>query len=238
MQEELNTLKRMDTWDLVDRPRDAKVVKNRWVLTRKVNDGQTRYKARLVAKGFTQRYGIDYHDTFSPVIGMTSIRLLLSYATVHNWHIHHVDVKNAYINSPLQEEIYMQQPYMFETNHDKLVCKLKKSLYGLKQAAKCWNKRLLDILGQLELKKLKCEACIVINQKRNFIVGIYVDDLLIISSDISAIRNFKEKLKGNVQIIDKEKVTKFVGLEVEHMNNQLSISQREYIEFLVKEHEN
>ena len=187
MDEEIKSLEEKGTYYLIKRPPKTKVVKNRWILTKK-EDG--RYKARLVAKGFTQKFGVDYQETFSPVIRCTSIRLLLSHANASGMLIHHVDVKNAYLNSPLQETIYMEQPYLFERGNDR-VCLLEKSIYGLKQAAKCWHDHLVEILSTLGLQKLKTEPCIATNKDRNLIVGFYVDDLIILSHNIEIIETFK-----------------------------------------------
>lgn len=135
MNEELLALESNSTWDLVPTPQDASIIGSKWVQSIKVHsDGiLDRYKARLVAHGYKQEYGIDYKDTFAPVAEMTTIRSLLSVAFVRDWPLWQMDVKNDFLHRDLQETIYMRPPpgYACPPKH---VCKLKKSLYGLKQA--------------------------------------------------------------------------------------------------------
>jgi hypothetical protein len=139
MQEEYNSLLENQNWDLVPIPYGRKLVKCRWVYkTKSAVDGQiSRYKAKLVAKGFQQVHGIDYDETFALVAKMDSIRLALAIATTKVWEVHHMDVKNAFIHDDLSEEIYMEQPWGFMKDSS-LVCRLKKSLYGLKKALRAW----------------------------------------------------------------------------------------------------
>ena len=138
MQEEYDGLMERNTWELVDQPKGRKVVKCRWTFVCKL-DG--RYKARLVAKGFTQVYGVDYKETFSPVARFESVRFLLAHAALEDWEIEGMDVKLAFLHSDLDEEIYMEQPEGFtvEGQEDKVV-RLKKAIYGLKQASWAWFK--------------------------------------------------------------------------------------------------
>lgn len=235
MREELNSLKEKDTWTLVPRPQNVKVVKNRWVLAKK-EDG--RYKARLVAKGFTQQYGVDYFETYSPVLRSSSVRLLLSFAHAHRMHVHHLDVKNAYINSPLNETIFMEQPYMFEDyDRRQVVCRLNKSLYGLKQAAKCWNLKLIELLSSIGLHQLETEPCIVVNHDQTLIVGFYVDDMLILSKNIDLIKEFKTKFSKLAQTTDKGEMSHFVGLQVRRDEHSIRLCQTKYIESLLEQQE-
>jgi Reverse transcriptase (RNA-dependent DNA polymerase) len=138
MQEEMRSLSENHTWDLVDLPKDRKAVKCKWVYRIKFGaDGKpNRFKARLVAKGFTQILGLDYDETFSPITRLDSIRILLALATLEDWEIHQIDVKTAFLNDDLDEEIYMQQPEGFiAAGQSGKVCRLHKALYGLKQAS-------------------------------------------------------------------------------------------------------
>jgi hypothetical protein len=139
MQEEYNSLLENQNWDLVPLPSGRKIVICRWVYrTKSATDGQiSRYKAKLVAKGFQQMHGIDYDETFAPVVKMDSIWLALAITEAKGWEFHHMDVKNAFLHDDLCKEIYMEQPQGFMQDSS-LVCRLKKSLYGLKQAPRAW----------------------------------------------------------------------------------------------------
>ena len=134
----------MDTWELVELPEGRKTIGRQWVFKRKYKeDGSIeRYKARLVAKGYSQRYSVDYHETFSPAVIFDTLRTLLSFAVQNNLLIDQMDVTTAFLNGYLDEEIYMEQPPGHaEKGKENLVCKLKRSLYGLKQSPRCWNQR-------------------------------------------------------------------------------------------------
>ncbi|MBF2463474.1 reverse transcriptase domain-containing protein, partial [Listeria welshimeri] len=150
MQEEIDSFNYHGAWELVDKPADKNVVKNKWIFTLK-RDSEgiiTRYRARLVAKGFTQRYGDDYTETFSPVVRHSSIRLLLSIAV-------HLDVQTAFLNGDLKEEIYMNQPEGFITpGNEEKVYRLRKAVYGLKQASRAWYHKVKDVL--LSLGYMQC----------------------------------------------------------------------------------
>jgi histone deacetylase 1/2 len=137
MKNEYEALIRNDTWTLVPTARGKNLIDSKWVYKiKKRADGQIdRYKARLVAKGFKQRYGIDYEDTFSPVVKIATIRLVLSLAVSKGWCLRQLDVQNAFLHGVLEQEVYMKQPLGFEdAKFSSYVCKLKKAIYGLKQA--------------------------------------------------------------------------------------------------------
>ena len=159
------------------------VVGSRWVFKVKPNPDGTvnRYKARVVAKGFSQVYGLDYSEVFSPVCRYAGIRSLLAYANIHDLEIHQMDVTTAFLNGELDHEIYMEQPKGFiDEIHPDYVCKLKKSLYGLKQSARCWNTTLTQHLLSDSYTKSSADECIFIKRAgKNFVtLAVYVDDVI------------------------------------------------------------
>lgn len=135
MKKEMDSLHQNEVWDLVERPKNRKLVSSKWIFKAKTNaEGQVeRYKAWLVARGFSQEYGTDYDETFCPMVRMESVRTLIAMAVQRGMHLHHVDITRAFLNGELEEEVYMEQPEGFITpGTEHLVCKLKKSIYGLK----------------------------------------------------------------------------------------------------------
>lgn len=152
MQAEFDALIANDTWTLCPRPTHNQVVRNKWVfkLKQKSDGSINRYKARLFAKGFDQVGGLDFTETFSPVIKPATIRLILAVAIHYNWQIRQLDVSNAFLHGHLEEEVFMEQPKGFEDHdHPEYFCKLHKSLYGLKQAPQAWFLRLSQSLLDL-----------------------------------------------------------------------------------------
>ena len=148
MQEELNNFKRNEVWTLVPRPKQN-IVGTKWVFCNKQDKHGvvTRNKARLVAKGYAQVACLDFEETFAPVARLESIRILLAYATHHSFRLFQMDVKSAFLNRPIKEEVYVEQPPGFEDErYPDHVCKLSKALYGLKQALRAWYECLRDFL--------------------------------------------------------------------------------------------
>ena len=149
MVEEHDALLQNHTWDLVPRPPRANVVTGKWIFKHKFNADGTleQYKARWVLRGFTQRPGVDFAETFSPVVKSATVRTVLSLALSHHWPIHQLDVKNAFLHGTLSETVYCAQPSGFEDPaHSDFVCRLNKSLYGLKQAPRAWYSRFASFL--------------------------------------------------------------------------------------------
>ena len=187
---EINSLQKNKTWKLLPLPPGRKAIACKWVFKIKENsDGSIdRFKARLVAKGYSQKYGIDYEETFSPVVKFTSIRVILSIAAKLSMDVQQMDVKTAFLNGDLDEEIYMEQPEGYKCQNAKgenLVCKLQKSLYGVKQAPRQWDITIDTFLKHYKFIQLQSDKCIYMKcmQRNVIIIGLYVDDMIIASKN-------------------------------------------------------
>jgi hypothetical protein len=163
MEEELGMMKKMEMWTLVNIPQGKNVVGCRWVFTTKKDEhgNVARYKARLIAQGFSQKPGVNYSNTgtFVFVMRFESLRTQLALAAENNWELRQFDVKSAYLNGKLEEEIYMKQPPGFNDSSGR-VCRLQQSIYGLKQARNMWNKRFNNEMSELRFTQLKTDYCI------------------------------------------------------------------------------
>jgi hypothetical protein len=182
---ELENLTTMGTWELEECPTERKPVGCRWVFDLKTGQqGEiVRYKARLVAKGYSQISGIDYFDTFAPVVRLESLRALLAIAAVKDLEMKQLDVKGAYLNGDLQEEVFMEQPPGFDDGSGRK-CRLKKTLYGLKQSGREWNRKLHSILTKHGFHRLKVDHGVYLRQIEDqyVVITVWVDDLLLLSN--------------------------------------------------------
>lgn len=217
MNEEFDSLLKNRTWALVDLPSGKKVIDNRWVFKVKMKTDGTvdRYKARLVIRGFTQEYGVDYSETFSPVVKFTSIRTILAIAAQCNLKLKQFDVKTAFLYGELEEDVYMTQPVGYNDGSGK-VCKLLKSLYGLKQASRCWNKKFTSFIKQFNFNVSASDPCVFIHSKDGvtIILAIYVDDGLMAASDDECMKPVIDFLNTNFEIKVFEAKC-FLGLEID-----------------------
>ncbi|CAL1392261.1 unnamed protein product [Linum trigynum] len=196
MKEELKSIIDNKTWELVDLPRGHKPIGLKWVfkLKKDSNGVVTRHKARLVAKGYVQKYGVDFEEVFAPVARMESIKLMLALAAQRGWEVHHMDVKSAFLNGELKEEVYVLQPPGFEVcGEEHKVLKLHKALYGLRQSPRAWNTKLDKTLKSLGFVKSPVEHAIYRRNKNqsNLIVRVYVDDLIITGDNVEDLHSFK-----------------------------------------------
>eukprot|EP00253_Pinus_taeda_P007816 PITA_07816 len=228
MEEEYNSLLENQSWDLVPLPLGRKLVRCKWVYrTKSVADGQiTKQKARLVAKGFEQVHGIDYDETFAPVAKMDSIHLALAIAAAQGWEVHQMDVKNVFLHGDLFEMIYMEQPHGF-IQDSSLVCKLKKSLYSLKQAPRTWYAKMDSFLLSQNYERCKSDPNFYMLRTHDslLILVLYVDDLLITSSLASAIAAVKSALHGRFLMMDMGPLHFFLGLEISQDATGIKLSQ-------------
>ncbi|VVT58450.1 uncharacterized protein SAPINGB_P006214 [Magnusiomyces paraingens] len=196
-----------------------------------------KYKARLVVQGFRQKFGVDYVDTFAPVMRFSTVRLIFALSAAKNCEMHHVDVKNAFLNGDLEEDIYVKPPTGIDHNTPPgMVWKLNKSLYGLKQAPLCWNKKLVDKLEALGYKAAKKEPCLFykINGKDFSIIGLYVDDILTASNVPGEFERFFKGLSGYFAIKDEGGVNKFLGIRVQDSDRTISLDLEHYIADMIE----
>jgi Reverse transcriptase (RNA-dependent DNA polymerase) len=233
MEEELQSIRDNRTWELTDLPANRKPVGSKWVFKLKLNEHGVvaRYKARLVAQGFSQKYGVDYDQVFAPVARHTTMRLLLSVAGAKKMAVRQYDVKTAFLNGALTEEIYMKQPVGFASG-DK-VYRLRKSLYGLKQAARVWNQLLDETLKRNGFKASQNDKCLYI-YKRGVTVCyffVHVDDVLVASNDEEELTRIMKAVGASFELKDMGAVKSFLGIEVQRdADGHFLISQSKYIE--------
>uniref|UniRef100_A0A2N9FZB6 Integrase catalytic domain-containing protein n=1 Tax=Fagus sylvatica TaxID=28930 RepID=A0A2N9FZB6_FAGSY len=231
MTEELQALEKTHTWDLVDLPPGKSAIGCKWVYKIKTkSDGSIeRYKARLVAKGYAQEYGIDYEETFAPVARITSVRSLLAIAAVHQWPLFQMDVKNAFLNGDLTEEVYMQAPPGYSDCPDK-VCLLRRALYGLKQAPRAWFAKFSSIVHQFGFSSSSHDTALFIRRsdKGMILLLLYVDDMIITGDDHSGISDFKLFLHQQFEMKDLGHLSYFLGLEVSSDSTGYYLSQAKY----------
>ena len=230
MQQELSVLMKNETWNLVVKPLEAKPIRCKWVykLKRDENGLPFRYKARLVAVGSSQREGIDYDEISSPVVRWETIRLILSHAINHDLPISQSDVESAYLYGKIDRDIYMHQPPGFTIN-DSLVCKLNKSLYGLKQSGKIWNSELTDAICQEQYIQTTSDPCLFFKQPNNYVL-VYVDDIIIVGKDESLITRLSSKY--NIRTTTNPKFLLNVKLDI--TSNSFQMSQPAYIQAILQ----
>ncbi|UYV77695.1 K02A2.6-like, partial [Cordylochernes scorpioides] len=240
IEEERESLERHDVWQLQELPKGIKPLKCRWVLNKKINavDGTTRYKARLVAKGFTQRRGIDYNEVYTPVSSFETIRLLSAIATEKDWFIDQFDVKSAYLHGTLNETIYMEQPECFKKpGEENLFCKLKKSIYGLKQSGRCWNKFLNKQLHEIGFQRNPIDPSIyeVELEEGRIILSIYVDDIFAISENQAARNKCRELLNSSFEVKYLGPISHMLGVSFKKSEDgSMTLSHSNYIEELLQ----
>jgi len=236
---ELDQLEHCGTWKLVDCPNGAVPIPNKWVFVKKYNNqGELlKYKARLVVKGCAQRPGFDYNDTFSPVVRLETIRAILSMVPSKKLKIQQMDVKGAYLNGILKENVYMRQPEGFSDGTTR-VCLLQKTLYGLKQSGREWNKELDRRLKEKEFTNLWSDPCAYIQRDGiDFkIIAVWVDDLLLFTSSTPIMRYLKDELNATFDLTDLGEPSRIVGIEITIHDDSITISQPLYIDSILRKH--
>ncbi|WVZ92208.1 hypothetical protein U9M48_038291 [Paspalum notatum var. saurae] len=240
MLEELRALEKNKTWDIVKLPMGKKVVSCKWVFTvKQTPEGKVeRYKARLVARGYSQTYGINYDETFAPVAKMSMVRTLVSCAANFGWPLYQLDVKNAFLHGDLQEEVHMEiPPGLSIPEVAGKVCKLKKSLYGLKQSPWAWFDRFKHAL--CAMKYIQCNGDHTLFYRHSgpkiTILAVYVDDIIITGDDEGEIKRLKENLSKEFEVKDLGQLKYFLGIEIARNPKGIVLSQRKYVLDLLNE---
>lgn len=228
--EEKESLNKNQTWTYVDRNavKDKKILTSKWVF--RIKDDQ-KYKARLVIKGCQQKSGIDYKETFSPVVNISSLRILFALAVKNDMTIVKFDIKTAFLYGSLSEDIFMYIPESYENDNNKAkICHLKKSLYGLKQAPLKWNERFTGFLKSNDLIPLKSDQCMFRNKERNLYLAIYVDDGILIAKSENELNNLIINLKEEFEITVCENPDKFLGIEIKRQSDMITLNQDKYVQ--------
>ena len=235
MDEEMNSLYENNTFDVVPLPEGKQPIGGRWVFAVKVDpNGNERYKARYVAQGFAQVEGSDYTETFAPTARMSTVRMLMQLAAQFDLKVHQMDVKTAYLNAPIDTEIFMNQPQGYEQSHDgkiKMVCRLNKSLYGLKQSGRNWNKLLHNFLKDKGFEQSPHDACLYIFKTDPDItlVLIWVDDILMAASTDDNIIIIKNNLIKTFKMKDLGPISCFLGIRFTQEEGVITMDQAEYL---------
>ncbi|GMP53679.1 hypothetical protein CsSME_00019075 [Camellia sinensis var. sinensis] len=238
MDEEIGSLHKNQTWELVQLPKGKKAIGCKWVYTKKEGipgRDNIRFKARLVAKGYAQKEGIDYNEVFSPVVKHTSIRILLALVAQFDLELAQLDVKTAFLHGDLEEEIYMSQPDGFKiAGKENWACKLNKSLYGLKQSPRQWYKRFDRFMMETEYTRSQFDHCVYFRKlpDGSFIyLLLYVDDMLIASTSKVEIDKLKAQLAREFEMKDLGEAKKVLGMEIkrDRKKGTVCLTQTQYL---------
>ena len=247
MDKEIEALEATKTWVLTPLPPGKRPIRCKWVYRVKLNlDGIVdRYKVRLVAKGYTQREGLDFLETFSPVAKTVSVRVLIALASTKGWPLHQLDINNAFLHGDLDEEVYMDLPPGYHNKGESIsanattpmVCKLVKSLYGLKQASRQWNAKLSDTILGLGFMQSQANHSLFVHSNGSHFTAllIYMDDMITIGNDPTCVARLKGVLDQKFGIKDLGSLKYFLGLEIARDPKGISINQRKYALDILKE---
>ncbi|GJW16716.1 retrotransposon protein, putative, ty1-copia subclass [Tanacetum coccineum] len=241
MNVEMQSMKDNKVWILVELPPNGKTVGSKWLFKKKTDmDGAVHtYKARLVAKGYTQTPGIDYEETFSPVADIRAIRILIAIAAYYDYEIWQMDVKTAFLNGYLNEEVYMEQPEGFvNPKYPNRVCKLKRSIYGLKQASRQWNKRFDDEIKKFGFSQNADEPCVYLKASGSNVTFLilYVDDILIMGNSIPMLQDVKSYLGKCFAMKDLGEAAYILGIKIyrDRSRRLIGLCQSAYIDKILK----
>ena len=241
MNTEIQSMHDNQVWTLIDHTPGVKLVGCKWVFKKKTDmDGNVHtYKARLVAKGYTQKYGVDYDETFSPVAMLKSIRILIAIAAFYDYEIWQMDVKTAFLNGKLTEEVFMTQPEGFtDPRHPNSVCKLQRSIYGLKQASRSWNLCFDEKIKEFGFMRSEDEPCVYVRFSGSVVVFLvlYVDDILLMGNDIPTLKDVKAWLGKCFSMKDLGDAAYILGIKIyrDRSRQLIGLSQSAYIDKILK----
>ena len=240
MKEEMKCLEENDTFDLVELPPGKHTVGGRWVYAIKPGADQDLYKARYVAKGFSQTYGVDYFSTFAPTTRLSTIRMVIQIAVQCDYIIHQMDVKSAYLNAPIDCEVYMEQPKGFERVSEdgkKYVCRLRKSLYGLKQSASNWRDVIHQFFLENKCSQSEADPCIFLMNTEigKLIYVIWVDDIIIASDSEKMMDHGKTILKKRFKMKDMGCISRFLGINfTRNIDGSITMDQKQYLQSILE----
>jgi hypothetical protein len=238
MQEELNNFMRNEVWHLVSR-HNKNVVGNKWVFRNKQDEYGvvTRNKVRLVAKGYSQVECLDFDETYAHVAMIESIRILLAYATYHGFKLYQMNVKSVFLNGPIKEEVYVEQPPGFEdSEYHTYVYKLSKALYGLKQAQRAWYECLRDFLITNGFIVGKADRTLFTKTiaKNSFICQIYVDDIIFGTTNKSSCEEFSRIMIQKFEMSMMGELKYLLGFQIKQLQEGTFICQTKYIQDILK----
>jgi hypothetical protein len=241
MEVEMESIQSNKTWELADLPAGHRAIGLKWVFKVKKNpEGKViKHKARLVAKGYAQREGVDFEEVFAPVARIETVRLLIALAARSGWKVHHMDVKSAFLNGDLCEEVYVQQPpgFVVENGSGK-VLRLRKALYGLRQAPRAWNARLDKELLKLGFVRNPLEHAVYRRSDNNgnfLMVGVYVDDLIITGPSQESITAFKHQMMKSFSMSDLGLLTYYLGIQVVQKERETTLCQSSYAKKILEQ---
>ncbi|KAL8156075.1 hypothetical protein AgCh_001234 [Apium graveolens] len=231
MNKELDALEANHTWSLVPLSPGKQTIGCKWVYKIKflANGEIDRYKARLVAKGYTQEEGVDFHDTFVPVAKGVTVKAVIALTSSKNWTIFQLDINNAFLHGDLYEEVYMDLPlgYKLSPTTAGLVCRLIKSIYGLRQASRQWNEKLSDFLVAFGFTQSLTDYALFTHKIDSMftVVVVYVDDILVTGNNLSMIHSLKAALNDKFSIKDLGEAKYYLGLEISRTDKGVMLSQ-------------
>ena len=237
MDEEMASLSSNNTWTLEPIPAGARPIPVKWIykLKKDVHGNVDRYKARLVAKGFRQQEGVDFDEVFAPVGKYTTLRALLATTAVTDMELHHLDIKTAFLNGELEEEVYVEQPPGYEDGDRSMACRLHRALYGLRQAPRAWHNRLKKELEELQYTTSDADPGLYVSatQGGKILALVYVDDILIAADTMEAVDVFKAAISSSFDVHDLGEASHFLGMAIRrdrsartiHLNQERMASQ-------------